>query len=176
MDSIQKLIEALKELEPDFVSTNQSRAYQGIILTLAKTFPARYNEIQELLPRAATREIKKPVQLKSLNRNNAPAQQNSNCPTCGKGNGVVIVQQKSFVPNVLKVTRKPDVLEAVADNIAEVSSTLGTTLEEAANAIENFSQITSGVGTTFEEIGKTLETATGTGVRPVFKYACVGSE
>ena len=136
MDSIQKLIEALKELEPDFVSTNQSRAYQGIILTLAKAFPARQSEFQQLLPSAAiSRTIKKPVQIKSLSSPNSGTQI-SGCPTCGKSNSVVTVQQKAFQPNVLKLTKKADPVAESLDNFTEAASAVGITFEEAANALE----------------------------------------
>lgn len=155
MDSIQKLIEALKELEPDFVSTNQSRAYQGIVLTFAKAFPARQPEFQELLPSAAiSRTIKKPVQIKSLSSPNRGTQ-TSGCPTCGKSNSVATVQQKAFQPNVLKLTKKADPVAEALDNFAEIASAVGITLEEAANALSS-------------NDANTLEATSDTGISPEY--------
>lgn len=143
MDNITRLIEALRDVESEFVAAGQGRAYQGIVLTAAQAFKGREADFQALLPKAQiSRTIKNPVSIKALGHSGVQGGQNSSCPTCGKGHTVPVAQNTYVNSNVLRLTKKADQFVEALENFAEVASAVGITLEEAANALET----TSGTG------------------------------
>lgn len=171
MDNIQKLIEALRDVEADFTALGQSRAFQGIVLTFANTLKPRASEFQELLPKAATgRRINRPVQIKSLSSTGVGSQQTTHCPTCGKGSSVPPSKNTYVSGGILRLTQKAEETslpiplqeaeDVMGDFIAKVGEGFGLTMEEAGKALSDPSEtvITS----------TSTEVSEGIGVSPVY--------
>jgi hypothetical protein len=181
MDNIQKLIEALREVQSDFTALGQDRAFQGIVLTFANTLKARAGEFQELLPKAAVdRKIKNPVSIKALGGSEVRGGQTTSCPTCGKSSSVPPQQNTYTSGNILRLTKK---VEQIAQEVfiephndttdySQLMSEnpLDKALQEAKGAIDDFvTKGAEGAGLTMEEAGTALSVGSqeGTGVSPV---------
>lgn len=134
MDNITRLIEALEAMKPEFEAANALRAYHGIIITAAQTFPGRRVEFNALLPTVPTYQVKKPVKLKSLGTTSTP-QPTTTCATCGKGSTVPQQKKSPVKGNILRLEKKPsESLEVIVDFAAEALKSFGQSMEEVSKA------------------------------------------